>query len=671
MKHFFFYILSALFLFSCSEEKNDYENSSQQEKGTYITFKKLVETRSELNSAYVNYRKIEHVYLYVFDGNEATSKCIFKEEVSWTGDISKAHLLGKVLDAGAYTFLAIGTDDKAGRVYNFPDAISIGTEFGQCKARLMMEQRIDMPYADLYVGYKEATIQKDTINVVNTELKRKMAGVIAYLTNIPYQINGTRISNLKVKLYTNQHTEIPLITDDAAPFGQGSLENSNYLIDYDLSSYSSDASGTNYSIPAINTSNLKTVENSIITGAFMIPLSYDETDYNPTMLIELWGPRPDDSSYQLCKRYIVYDKTGPYYDAFPIEENHLYSIGQKLVDNATEGDVPVDLSGSSVYISIKNWTNYSDNVDFPSVSAPAYIGADFNPDKYIRDSPSNTEYIDIDASYPQTTWTLDTNCDWVYVVNRDESGNIINYSRTLTGNTAQKVELYITDYTVQRDGYTTEQVKNDIRTTNISLTTNGLSEQSTLPIKQYNTITLYSVASPGHYIGLRRLDYGCSFDKQTGAVIRPSNASSSWGYFSTGNLYVSGDNPMDYVDGESTMKKVYQRYLDNKTGSGAYVGSIFSNVRKEIINIDANGMPVSTGHVWYVPAYHENWTVVKQNDYELSVYNLIKNASYWSATGDDLIIGKAYIMTSGASTGRISADKNIAYFVRPICQFNN
>ena len=118
-----------------------------------------------------------------------------------------------------YTFLAVGVDDRSGSVYQFPDAIKVGTKLADCQAKLDEAQRTFMPNADLYVGVTTTQIQAANYNRVEVELKRKVAGVIVYLQNIPCQPEGVFVKRLEVNLHTNQHTALPLIRNEANPYG--------------------------------------------------------------------------------------------------------------------------------------------------------------------------------------------------------------------------------------------------------------------------------------------------------------------------------------------------------------------------------------------------------------------------------------------------------------------
>nr|DAE55286.1 MAG TPA: putative polysaccharide binding protein [Caudoviricetes sp.] len=674
MRELLYILTSILFLCSCSHiEESD---PALEDKGIYITFQDRVETRSSLNSSYVNYRKVKEVYLYVFEGTGSTSKCVLIKELKWNGEISQKYALGEMLNSGTYTFMAVGIDDKAGTTYNFPNAIVLGSELGASKAQLVEAKRADMPGSDLYVGLTEASVSQTASSTVNIELKRKVSGVLAYLKNIPCTVNGTTVSDLKIKLHRNQHTQIPLITSTANPYGSGVLANSAYLFERNLLEYFPDKkSGKYYVIPAENTSDLKTVENSLLMGAFMLPLEAS-TANKSTLSIELWGTDAVSSQYKILKSYdVTYKKPdGTETNVFDIDENHLYSIGRKPSDDDTSGDKPMDLSGSGIEVFVTSWDNYNVDNNFPIISVPARMRVDYNPTNYIFDCKSTVQGIIIDASYPSKPWTLKIpdDCDWIHFVQKDADGFTIGYTRTISGEGYKEIEIILNDYAIERSttAFTLEEIKTDYRSTDLQLITLGdATVTTTLSVRQYNAITVDNT----NHVGISRLDYGCYFDKETGAIVRPANAKLQWGYFSTGNLYVSGDNPMEYYNGETNLNKIYKRYTDGKVGGKYYVGSMFQKVRQGVITI-TNGVSVPTGNLWYPPVYHELWSISEAavrmaNEEAYSVFGLAKNERYWSGSGHYLTIGKAYYALMGTNKTDSGADKNDAYWVRPARHF--
>lgn len=673
MRKLLYILTSILFLCSCSHiEESD---PALEDKGIYITFQDRVETRSSLNSSYVDYRKVKEVYLYVFEGTGSTSKCVLIKDVKWNGEISQKYALGEVLSSGTYTFMAVGIDDKAGTTYNFPNVIVLGSELGSSKAQLVEAKRADMPVSDLYVGLTEASVSQTASSTVNIELKRKVSGVLAYLKNIPYKVNGTLVSDLKVKLHTNQHTEIPLIKNIQNPYGSGVLANSNYLFERNLESYSADAEQKYYAIPAINTPDLKTVENSLLMGAFMLPLEASAAGKS-TLSVELWGTDVVNSNYKILKSYdVTYNpQGGTSTTVFDIDENHLYSIGKKVSDDDTSGDRPMDLSGSGIEVFVTAWDNYNVDNEFPVISVPARIRVDYNPANYIFDCTSVVQDVVIDASYPSKPWTLKVadDCDWIHICTTDASGNITGYTKSIDGEGYLEAKIILNDYGIERiqTTFTLDEIKNDYRSTDLQLITRGdATVATTLSVRQYNAITVDNT----NHIGISRLDYGCFFDKETGAIVRPANAKLQWGYFSTGNLYVSGDNPMEYYNGETNLNKIYKRYTDGKVGGKYYVGSMFQKVRQGVITI-TNGVSVPTGKLWYPPVYHELWSISETavrmaTEEAYGVFGLAKNERYWSGSGHYLTIGKAYYALMGTNKTDSGADKNDAYWVRPARHF--
>ncbi len=630
MRRFLYLILFVLPFASCSREEPADSGHRSAEREVYLSFADKTGTRSALNSAYVDYRKVKNVYLYVFD---ADSTCILVKDIGWTGDISQTYRLDPMPASGEYIFLAVGVDDNAGAVYGFPGAIAPGDRLENCAARLIPSQRAAMSAADLYVGVAAATVAAIGTSEVEIELKRKVSGILAYLRNIPYKVNSVQVKDLKIRLHANRHTEIPLIRDEANPYGSGTLDNSTYLFEYLLDTIPYDDAGNFYKPSARHAANggVATVANTILMGAFMLPLEASASDA-PTLSIELWGEDTGTSTYKLLRTYeaVYTTESGTATTVYPIEENHLYSIGYKTSDDTTGDDKPVDLSGSSVDVFVAPWGSYDVSADFPTVAQPAYLRPSFNTANYIFDSIGTSEILSIDDTYPAGgTWTLSVpaDVDWIHIV--DRSGTTPDYVKTLSGTGSADVELYINDYAKKNLLYdpntlvfnyadVLKTLREDYRTALLTLNTTGFTGNAvTIPIRQYNTITIYFTnGSTGTTyditFGINRLDYGCTFDRQTGAMIRGADSQIVWGFYTSDNFYIYDSNgEKDYYDGEGNCRLVLDKYAK---GSSSYAekfnGSIFDKaVAQAHVYADGPESNKASARLWYVPAYHQIYSI--------------------------------------------------------------
>lgn len=690
-------------------------------RGILLSFNDGTDTRSELHSSEVDYRDVKDVYLYVFEGTGANAECILSEDVDWKGDISQEHWISADLTADAYTFLAVGVDDNASEVYGLTASYT-GT-LGNCLAKLAeSKDKSDMATAQVFAGFTTQNVAKeDDVVKVGITLTRKVAGVLVYLRNIPYDVEGIRVKDLKIKLHKKQHTQMALWkAGDEEVYGTGELQNDDqYLFVQNMERYDPDEDDRYYDIPA-QTGDVATVQGSLLMGAFLLPIEAMES--NATLELELWGSKWEGGSsavYQTLKTYQIVNEGQT---SFPIQENKLYSIGKKLSDDSTEGDKPADLSGNVLTISVVDWCNhYIPNV-FPTVTAPARVVGDYNPENYIFDAPGTTTTVTV---YPPTgdnasgkNWKMyieygdgenepndglnKDEKDWIHIVSKNAEGEIIEYTNELlfsAGSKETKVDLVLNDFAVCRSNmlrtphseyrYSPENIemaKNDYRTAYVVVLTDSYSTPYRLKIRQYNTLSVYAGETPP-WIGTGRLDYGCTFDKMTGEAIcvensNPDNNSetghtlNNWGYPNRGSLTIVGySGDMNTDDGEINLNDA----LDENTD---YFGeSLMCKVMREIILITYDESSESyikqdVKNQWYLPAYQEIADLIKypaDNEDCKKLFNMgWSDKNYWSSTGkivDGVPPYNSYYVEFVRSHSMYSTDRTEYLLARPVRKF--
>lgn len=612
-------------------------------------------TRSQLSGAEVDYRNVAAVYLYVFD---AANTCVQVKDLGWNGELSKEYVLGQLSPEGQYTFLAVGVDDRAGSVYQFPDAIKVGTKLADCQAVLDEAQRSFMPNADLYVGITKAQIQSARYNRVEVELKRKVAGVIVYLQNIPCQPEGVFVKRLEVSLHTDQHTSLPLIRNESNPYGSGVLNDSRLLFSYTFEESERTAGSDIFDRLKPRTDDIKVIENTLFFGAFMLPLEASATG-TPTLTITLIGDDAVSQTEKVLKTYEVRYRQadGTPTTAYPIKENCLYSIGKKVTGSSTDGDKPMDLSGNIIEIIVQKYDeDYNGDVEFPPVSQPAYIRTDFNPEKYIFNCISTTEVIHIDPSYPVHPWTLTIpeGVDWIHIVDRSSPDGKVEYLHSISGTEKMDVELLINDYVVKNETVingtvvkpdAVDIIKNDYRTVKLSLHTSVSGLDKAVQIRQYNAITIshgtFDGENANNVFAISRLDYGSYFDCQTGEAIHPDTAKIDWGYFVTDHVSIYGKTEaliLDENDGEYNLNKA----KDNSHNFvGTYSGSLMERTNKQAAEYDNNGTNAVQDRIWFTPAYYQQQSIratsnaLKAQDSENGIKKLMNiiDGVYWTSCG--------------------------------------
>lgn len=675
-KHIFLSILSAvsmLTMSSCMKEVSpDEPGDGDGGRGFYLSFDDGAGTRSELNSSEVDWRDVEDVYLYVFKGNTADAPCILFEDVDWQGNISQKHWVSADLESGqTYTFLAVGVDDRAGSVYGFPAQDWKSLTLGTLVARYAGNDKSDMVTAQLFAGYTAQNADDTEKAEVSITLRRKVAGVLAYLKNIPCSVDFSdandgkaKVTSLRISLYQNQNTVMPMWSANPEVYGSEPMENSQVLFEVDMTLYEADSDGRYFVIPAKSGENgVQTLENSLLMGAFLLPV--DNSGQDATLSLELIGEYTDSDGTEhegvTVKSYSVTAEDGA--TEFPINENHLYSIGKKLSDGSTDGDKPADLSGNVLIVSVTDWCYHDIPNVFPTVTAPARVVGDFNPDNYIFDAPGTTTTVTV---YPPTgdnasgkAWRMyveygdDENepnnglnadeKDWIHIVSRNAEGAVVGYVNELTfsaGSEETTVDLILNDFAVCRskllNDYSPgnyryseaeiEMARNDYRTAYVVVETEGYNTPYRMKIRQYNTLSIYAGLKPGDYWrGVARLDYGCYFDKMTGeAVCEMSQSDNEAGMGKTLNVYgytahgetiwhIVGDVMSDNVDeleweGESVTLQAYA--WDNPTGRSDFSTSLIGKLKKDIVYYatqpDGSVAEMDKeGHIWFLPSIQE------------------------------------------------------------------
>ena len=674
-------------------------------RGILLSFNDGTDTRSTLQSSEVDYKDVKDVYLYVFNGINGEAECILSEDVDWKGDISQQHWISTDLNAGTYTFLAVGVDDNPdvyGLTANFK-----GKKLSECIAHYTGTDKNEMATAQIFAGQTTQTVDvEDDVVKVGVTLTRKVAGVLAYLRNIPCKVDfdgaeggKANVTGIRLVLAQPQNTQMPMwpiATDEAPVYGQEPMndtEENKILFSYNLAAigFTEDEDGR-YFVKETQEDNI--LPNTLLYGAYLLPIK--NTTQNNTLKLELIGDYIDGTSSQtgkVVKTYTIQNPEGQ--TDFSLEENKLYSIGKKLSDDSTDGDKPADLSGNILTISVKDWCDhYIPNV-FPTVTAPARVVGDYNPENYIFDAPGTTITVTV---YPPTGenaagrhWNMyivygdgenepnkglnKDEKDWIHIVSKNAEGEITGYTNKLTfsaGSLETKVDLVLNDFAVCRSNllketpgnyrYTPEDIemaKNDYRTAYIVVENDVYSTPYRMKIRQYNTLSIYTGREQGDYWrGVARLDYGCYFDKMTGeAVCEASQSDNEADLGKTLNVYgytghyetiwhIFGDVTVEYLD---DIPWEGERNTDDaeENDKARFDTSLMGKVKKDIMyyvtqDDSITVLPGDTeGHKWFLPAILEMTDFCKyyqKKDADESgatfgnIANLGWTISYWTST---------------------------------------
>lgn len=352
------------------------DDTNGQEENGQITIKFTAEplTRTTLASS-DNVQHVKYVQVYVFEGTEASAVCVASENVGWKqlqpgGTVTQYYTLKQKLDDDkTYTILAVGLDNDnseqegndnsekegSGYAYGLPDAIKQGTTLGNAKATLAEDEgrkAADMNKAELFAGSNTVTVEPGANRITEITLKRRVAGVMAYFTNIP-----SDVTEIQLILYKDQYKDVPLIAQTSNDYGTVQAASSTVLLDINVSQeilkqevvYASDGK------TVVGTK----LPGTVLQGAYMLPMPAPESEYTLTLVqIKKSGETQTRQENKLVLSNPASGSTGK---NFPIEANCFYTIGRKDADH----DEPYSLgdlsSGDYIYVD----GNWQADVDIP------------------------------------------------------------------------------------------------------------------------------------------------------------------------------------------------------------------------------------------------------------------------------------------------------------------
>ena len=346
------------------------DDTNGQEENGQITIKFTAEplTRTTLASS-DNVQHVKYVQVYVFEGTGTSAVCVASENVGWKqlqpgGTVTQYYTLKQKLDDGKYTILAVGLDNDnseqegndnseqegAGYAYGLPDAIKQGTTLGDAKAKLAEgRSAADMNKAELFAGSNTVTVEPGANRITEITLKRRVAGVMAYFTNIP-----SDVKEIQLILYKDQYKDVPLIAQTSNDHGTVQVGGSTVLLDINVSP-------DILKQEVVYASDEKTVvgtklPGTVLQGAYMLPMPAPESGYTLT-LVQI----KSDETRQENNLVLSNPASGSTGRNFPIEANVFYTIGRKDADH----DEPYSLgdlsSGDYIYVD----GNWQADVDIP------------------------------------------------------------------------------------------------------------------------------------------------------------------------------------------------------------------------------------------------------------------------------------------------------------------
>ncbi|OUP17683.1 hypothetical protein B5F32_13450 [Parabacteroides distasonis] len=634
------YIVFCLFIlmFCCCADDASFENEQPPKEGILVklTNGSLTSTKTALSSS-ANLHHVEKVYAFLYQGDTTDmtkAKYVKHEDLNWNPKDSSDYKVDVVqakefllknslnLPSGDYTLLCVGLDDRSGETYDLPTAL-IGKSLSEAKAVLAAgKKQDDIAHSEFFAGWETFEYVRGGLSEVEIEMRRRVAGVLCYLKDIPYTLtdNGTyRVTQVRLRLFTNQNRSVSLLRPkekDALDFGTEPLSDGNILARFDLTGYGRQGDKNLYEID-VKKGEPSRLPNTILMGAYLLPIRNEKTAVDSTLVVDVLGKitnsvndDPAEGAEEVVLKSfpaVQKEATGDERLQYSIRPNVIYHIGQKSSDDNTDGDYPESLAGTKLSLKVTGWERDTVDVEFPGVPINPTIalvnesGGIYDAEKYIFDCMgTNTIRLRVYPSVLKDPWkvTIIDEGSNMLLLQKSEGEYSKEYKSSVT--TKNMIPLVLTDY-VKQGGPETRTVK--IRIVSLETDTTGnekIGTEQILLVQQYNAII---VGSGDKARGFSRFNWGTKRSITTGRVTE-DNSTSDWGYFSSPPSQIFGKG-YDY----SVSDNGYTNYWA-AVGGGAYdngfVGSAIQKVSQYRYTYDdALGKIDKKEAGWYLPAKDE------------------------------------------------------------------
>lgn len=670
---FLYYILLIMLSFSLGSCKDDIPGSDNPNIGgiTLTLTSGNMETRTNLTSTAAT-QNVDTVYIALYKGNNDNATFVAAQDFKWdkTENVTSYEKQVRPLQftdlvSGEYIILAVGLDADSKTTYftsleDFKDKLETANTLANAKAiAANAANAASIATSELFAGWNTFTYEPDIENEVEVEMKRRVVGVLCYLTDIPSTItksDGTfKVTKVLLRLFSDQCNSIALPRKEKsagdtglqADFGEGEIAGSDVLMSYDLSNCKDSDSDGLYEIPVEDESRLP---NTILMGAYMLPIKYSSAENKSTLTLEVLGKKQSDTgdtteeeeiklqSFPVLQNGLSSGNDAEKYSIYP---NYIYHIGQKPDNNSTEGDYPESLAGEKITVTAKKWDNEEVNVEFPTVPVNATMelvneeGKAYNTDKYIFDC------IGMNDETPATFYTIGDRISleirpsilkayWeilIYDVDNPSSNTMLYmkkegvYTNKYSASETEKNEGVVIPLVM------TENLTDAIRTVAIQLNTYDTSgknivNMSTIYVKQYNPIKVEGLA-------FARFNKGSKRNLSTGEV-ESNGIGYGWGYPPIiTNTLIYGISRDDEDDGLANFKYAKDtNYKDNFYNNSAFYVSAYSAF---VIN-DSGVKIYNENSIWYLPAFYEMEKFMERAITNLIECNVNINEKYWTGS---------------------------------------
>lgn len=634
------YIVFCLFILMFCRCADDapFENEQTPKEGILIklTNGSLTSTKTALSSsANLHHVKEVHAFLYQGDTTDMTkAKYVLHENLNWNPMDSADYKVDAVqvkefllenslnLPSGNYTLLCVGLDDRSGETYGLPDALK-NKPLSEAKATLAKGISIDgIAHSELFAGWETFEYVRGGLSKVEIEMRRRVAGVLCYLKDIPYTLTdkGTyRVTRIRLRLFADPNSSVSLLRpkEKGAPdFGtEPLLGRDTILTSLDLTGYGRQGDKNLYAIPVPEGESPKRLENTILMGTYLLPIRNEKAAVDSTLVVDVLGKitnsvndAPAEGAEEVVLKSfpaVQEEATGGERLQYSIRPNVIYHIGQKSSDGDTNGDYPESLAGTKLNLKVTGWERDSVDVEFPGVPINPTIalvnesGGVYDTEQYIFDCMgTNTIRLRVYPSILKDPWkvtVIDEGSNMLFFQKPEE---IYDKEYKSTADTRTLIPLVLTDY-VKQGGPEIRKVTIRI----VSLDTAGIEKEGTvqtLVARQYNAII---VGTGDKARGFSRFNWGTKRSITTGRVTA-DNSTSDWGYFSSPPSQIFGKGLDNSVSDNG-----YTNYLE-AVGGGSYdKGFAGSAIQKgsqyKYTYDDVSGKIVKKEAGWYLPAKDE------------------------------------------------------------------
>ncbi len=670
---FGFFWLWAFCFIACNDEEIEKIEATEGEGNIELSIAMAGDFELDTRSALVSsepMHHIEHLYAYLFaapDGVDLSvdnATCVYEEELPWKASEEALSVFRCKLKAGAYQaieqnnpshktdprflVMVVGVDNNKD-TYTFPvkeakDHLGMtGKKLSDVKFELAGDPQL-MSYTELFAGYTRFS-SKETLISVN--IKRRVAGVLCYLKDIPAIVNNYHIIGVQLHC-TGGLNRMAMLKPKADFSGFEDLTqdqkdpNNTLVVEANLKEMGAEADENNqllYIPPIQEEGVLKTLPNTLLMGAYMLPIKE-----GAQFTIRLVGEERDSDGNVTGQPHVFTEKET---DGFFVVKNNeaqsnyslrpdfIYNIGLKPYATDVDYDDPMSLKGKPIVVTPKPWTSKDVLVDFSNVQMGISLSTGhasaFKYDCIAETYPLQVKALS--ADYENAAWTLTSSVDWLLFLN--EKGEKVS---VLKGVGDQAIQMCLSDY-INANSEKVSVPDEDYRVALLTLNVDGAPLKTTATVRQWNALIVKTCDEKHNRIwkiAFRRLDNGASFN-ENGTMNVDAVSTYEWGY-----EYVFPTSIFDGGIGNDTGDDGLSNYESMKRESGMLINK--QHWPKSVVNL-------AHKEDWFVPARIELHALLVQmgnvksanlgEDVKRWSSTAVLGVNYWSYVSDRSIIGKA------------------------------